>query len=187
MIYILVIAASAGGFAPLRRIIASLPDPCLAAVFVAMHIGPNASILPELLSAKHRAAFPKNGDTIEAGHIYVAPADHHMVLEETSIRVIQGPKVHHTRPAADPLFISAAEIHGRRVMGVVLSGGGGDGAVGLRTIKEFGGTAFVQDPKEALIPSMPYSAIAADHPDGCLPVEELIGRVEAFCSSSEAP
>jgi hypothetical protein len=65
-----------------------------------------------------------------------------------SIRLNQGPKVHYTRPAADPLFISAAETHGKRVMGVVLSGGNSDGTAGLRAIAEHGGTALVQDPKE---------------------------------------
>jgi two-component system chemotaxis response regulator CheB len=88
------------------------------------------------------AAFARDGDKIEVGHIYVAPPDHHMVLGFDSIRLNQGPKVHYTRPAADPLFISAAEAHGKRVMGVVLSGGNSDGAAGLRAIAEHGGTAL---------------------------------------------
>jgi chemotaxis response regulator CheB len=99
-----------------------------------------------------------------------------------SIRLNQGPKVHYTRPAADPLFISAAEAHGKRVMGVVLSGGNSDGAAGLRAIAEHGGTALVQDPKEAAMPYMPRAAIAADHPDACLKVEEIAKRIRSFCA-----
>ena len=131
-----------------------------------MHSGPYPSILPDLLGRAGvlPAAFARDGDKIEVGHIYVAPPDHHMVLGFDSIRLNQGPKVHYTRPAADPLFISAAEAHGKRVMGVVPSGGNSDGAAGLRAIAEHGGTALVQDPKEAAMLYMPRAAIAADIP-----------------------
>jgi chemotaxis response regulator CheB len=67
-------------------------------------------------------------------------------------------------------------------MGIVLSGGGDDGTAGLRAIKEHGGTALVQDPKEAQMPSMPRSAIMGDHPDACLLAEEIAQRVRIFCS-----
>ena len=111
MVGIVVIAASAGGLGPLRSIIAALPAPCTAAVFVVVHIGSNPSILPCLLghAGPLPAAFAHDGDAIEAGRIYVAPPDRHMVLEFARIRLSHGPKVHYTRPAADPLFISAAE------------------------------------------------------------------------------
>jgi two-component system chemotaxis response regulator CheB len=183
---IVVIAASAGGLDPLRRIIAALPVPCSAAVFVVVHIGPHPSVLPTLLSGQHAAIFGQDGALIEAGHIYVAPPDHHMLLGLGRIRLDQGSKIHHTRPAADPLFISAAETYGRRVMGIVLSGGDGDGAAGLRAITRHGGTALVQDPQEAAAPSMPRAAIVEDHPDACLPVEEIARKVRVFCSPSTA-
>jgi two-component system, chemotaxis family, protein-glutamate methylesterase/glutaminase len=67
-------------------------------------------------------------------------------------------------------------------MGVVLSGGDSDGATGLRAIREHGGTALVQDPKEAAMPSMPRAAIAADHPDACLTIEEIAKRIRRFCA-----
>ena len=140
-------------------------------------------MLPCLLSSsgQHPATFAEDGGPIEAGHIYVAPPDHHMLLGPDRIRLDQGPKVHHTRPAADPLFMSAAKTHGQRVMGIVLSGGDGDGAAGLRAVAEHGGTALVQNPDEAIAPSMPRAAIMADHPDACLPIEAIVGRVAAFC------
>jgi two-component system chemotaxis response regulator CheB len=86
---VVVIAASAGGRDPLFHIIASLPVPCTAAVFVAMHISLGPSILPELLASrgKHPVMFPHDGMLIEAGHIYVAPPDHHMLLEADTIRL----------------------------------------------------------------------------------------------------
>jgi two-component system, chemotaxis family, protein-glutamate methylesterase/glutaminase len=181
---VVVIAASAGGVQPLRCIIAALPVPCCAAIFAVVHTGPHFSVLPRLLnlSGQHPATFAEDGALIEAGHIYVAPPDHHMFLGPARIRLNQGPKVHHTRPAADPLFISAAKTHGRRVMGIVLSGGDGDGAAGLRAIGECGGAALLQDPEEAASPSMPLMAMKADHPDACLPVDAIAQRVRVFCS-----
>ena len=105
---VVVIGASAGGFEPLRRIIAALAVPCTASVYVVMHIGSKPSVLPSLLDRPGLpAGFAQDGTLIEAGHIYVAPPDHHMFLERHSIRLSHGPKVHHTRPAIDPLFVSA--------------------------------------------------------------------------------
>jgi two-component system chemotaxis response regulator CheB len=181
---IVVIAASAGGLSPLRQIISSLPVPCGASIFIVVHIGSNRSYLPNLLGRPELpASFGREKQPIEDGHIYVAPPDHHMMLELGFMRLNRGPKVNHTRPAADPLFQSAAEAYGSRVVGIVLSGGDGDGAAGLRTIRDHGGTAFVQDPAEAASPSMPQAAILRDHPDACLPVAELARRVAALCST----
>jgi two-component system chemotaxis response regulator CheB len=184
MAKIIVIAASAGGLVPVRQIIAALPVPCASFLFVVMHIGANRSVLPSLLSRPgFPAGFGQENEPIEPGRVYVAPPDRHMILEPGRIRLSHGPKINHTRPAADPLFESAAAAYGRRVIGIVLSGGDGDGAVGLRTIKAHGGTAFVQHPDDAPVPGMPQSAIVLDHPDACLPVSELARRVAAMCST----
>jgi two-component system chemotaxis response regulator CheB len=185
---IVVIAASAGGLAPLRRIINALPPSCGASVFEVVHIGSHRSLLPSLLrtSGNLPVAFAEDGAPVEPGHIYVAPSDYHMVLEANRIRLNRDAKVHYTRPAADPLFASAAEVYGERVVGVVLSGGDGDGAAGLRRIKKRGGMALVQRPDDAAEPSMPRTAIEIDHPDACLPVEEIAQRVAGFCMSKNS-
>jgi two-component system chemotaxis response regulator CheB len=166
----------------LRQIVAALPEACPAAIFVVVHIGNHRSNLPTILSwsSKLKASFATDDLPIQGGHIYVAPPDQHMVLQSGRIRLNRGPKVHHTRPAADPLFISAARAYGDRVIGVVLSGGDGDGAEGLRVIKEHGGRAVVQKPEEAIDPAMPEVAIAADHPDACLSAGEIAKLME-FC------
>jgi two-component system, chemotaxis family, protein-glutamate methylesterase/glutaminase len=96
-----------------------------------------------------------------------------MILEQGRIRLNRGPKVNHTRPAADPLFASAALAYAGKVLGIVLSGGDRDGAEGLRIIKERGGRGVVQKPDEAADPSMPQSAIARDHPDALLTAAEI--------------
>src|SRR4051794_33897394 len=125
---ILVIGGSAGGLVPLLRIVEALPYPCASVVFVVMHIGRGPSQLPRVLNrvAKLPAYFAEDGAPIESGTIYVAPPDHHMLLEPGRIRLSQGPKVHRTRPAADPLFLSAAAVFGERVIGIVLSGADSD-------------------------------------------------------------
>ncbi|MDC0668383.1 chemotaxis protein CheB [Nannocystis sp. ncelm1] len=96
---------------------------------------------------------------IERGWIYCARPDHHLLLKRAYIRVTRGPKENGFRPAIDPMFRSAAEMYGPRVIGVVLSGGLNDGTDGLLRITELGGLAIAQDPQEATIPSMPLSAI----------------------------
>jgi two-component system chemotaxis response regulator CheB len=81
-----------------------------------------------------------------------------------------GPKVRYSRPAADPLFESAARAYGPRIIGIVLSGGGGDGSNGLQAISAAGGISVVQDPSEARAPDMPINAIQNDHPSYVVPM-----------------
>jgi two-component system, chemotaxis family, protein-glutamate methylesterase/glutaminase len=103
------------------------------------------------------------------------------LIEPGRMRLSQGPKVHHTRPAADPLFMSAAEAYREQVIGIVLTGGDGNGAAGLRQIKAHGGLAIVQDPDEAQAPGMPRAALAADHPDLCLSLPEITTKLRTLC------
>ena len=102
------------------------------------------------------------------GHVYVAPPDRHLIVTRSGwLGLDAGAKVRHSRPAADRLFQSAAEFYGSRVVGVVLTGGDGDGTDGLRAIKAAGGLAIVQDPADATAPDMPMNALKGDHPDYC--------------------
>jgi len=183
---IVVIGAAVGGLDPLRRITEALPRNCGASIFIVMHWS-YPGVLLEILG--WHGSLPivvgHDGALIEAGHIYVAPQDHHMLVEIDRIRLNQGPKVHSVRPAADLLFASAAETHGKRVIGIVLSGAGSDGAIGLEMIKQHGGCALVEDPRDATSPSMPAAAIAADSPE-CLRIEDLARRVSEFCRSAHS-
>jgi two-component system chemotaxis response regulator CheB len=126
------------------------------------------------------AAHPKDGDPIQPGRIYVAPNDHHMLLERGYIRVAKGPKENRFRPAVDPLFRSAAYIYSTRAVGVVLSGALDDGTAGLWAIKLRGGTTIVQDPSDAMHRSMPINALENVDVDYKLPAAEigpLLGRI----------
>jgi two-component system chemotaxis response regulator CheB len=105
----------------------------------------------------------------------------HMLVHAGGLWLNQGPNVHYTRPAADPLFRSVAEAFGDRAVGVVLSGMGADGAAGLRSIKERGGLAIVEDPAEAPYPAMPEAALAAVKPDLCLSIQGIAEYLAALC------
>ena len=172
---IVVVGASEGGVEALRSLAAALPAGFPAAVFVVLHIGAHKSELPELLNhvSALRAIHPQSGATIQAGHIYVAPPDHHLTVEPGSMRLTKGPRENWARPAIDPLFRSAAHAYGADVIGIVLTGALNDGTAGLFEIKERGGTTIVQDPAGAVNASMPRSALTHVTIDHCLPLAEL--------------
>jgi two-component system chemotaxis response regulator CheB len=179
---VVAIGASAGGVAALQHLVRHL-DPALSApVLIVLHIGAHPSILPELLEkcGTMPVAHAKDGEVIRPGRIYVAPPDHHMLVEDGAIHLTRGPKEHHTRPAIDPLFRSVALAYGSRAIGVVMTGWGDDGTAGLQAIKSCGGLAFVQSPAEAEQPSMPMSALQYCQIDQTFKVGELTLMLESI-------
>jgi two-component system, chemotaxis family, protein-glutamate methylesterase/glutaminase len=159
---IIVVGASTGGVPALQQFVGSLPRDFCASVFVTLHIPSwTKSMLPAILvrSGPLPASTPSQDEPIEPGHIYVAPPDHHLLLEPGRIHLWRGPKENNHRPAINPMFRSAAVAYGERVVGVVLTGSLDDGSAGLWWIKRYGGIAVVQDPLEAMAPSMPVSAL----------------------------
>jgi two-component system chemotaxis response regulator CheB len=144
-------------------------------VFVVLHVGSHKSEMPWLLNqfGPLRATHPRNGDPIHPGRIYVAPPDHHLLLEPGHLRLTKGPRENWARPAIDPLFRSAARSYGDDVIGVILTGGLNDGTAGLYEIKQRGGIAVVQDPDDAAYPSMPRNALEHVAIDHCLPLAQL--------------
>lgn len=172
---LVVAGASVGGVASLSALVSRLPADFDAPVLVVLHTGSHPSVLPDLLAARGAlpAAHAVDGEPLRPGRIYVAPPDHHMLVVDGHLQLNRGPKEHHTRPAVDPLFLSAALSHGPAVIGLVLSGTLEDGTAGLQAIKACGGVAMVQEPSEAQAPGMPQSALRYVQVDHCLPVHEL--------------
>ncbi len=164
---VIVIGASAGGVSALRDLFGALPSNLPAVVGVVLHRGPwyggdVSGIYGKPGRIRVREA--RAGDRLEEGTVYFAPADHHMEFQGSSVHLSRGPKMHFTRPAIDPLFLSAAMVFGNRVAGVLLTGANSDGARGLAKIKARGGVTFVQRPDEADHPRMPLSGMEADAP-----------------------
>ena len=173
---IVVVGASAGGVETLIKLAEKLPAGLPASVFVVLHIPPqNPSLMPEILSRSGRlkAVHPGDGEAIQQGCIYVAPPDLHLLVEQGYVHLLRGPKENRHRPAIDPLFRSAAVAYGPRVVGVVLTGSLDDGTAGLLAVKRLGGVAIVQDPADALYPSMPLNALEHVNVDYKLPVSEI--------------
>jgi two-component system chemotaxis response regulator CheB len=173
---IIVIGASSGGFDALRKIVGALPADFEIPIFIVWHMGSGVSgVLPQVLNREHTiaAANAYDEEPIRQNHIYVAPPDHHLMIEDGMVRVTRGPKENRFRPAIDPLFRSAAFSYGNLVIGVILSGGLDDGTAGLWTVKNYGGVTVVQDPADAEVPSMPESALREVQVDYCLPVSEI--------------
>ncbi|EWY40972.1 chemotaxis protein CheB [Skermanella stibiiresistens SB22] len=171
-----VIAASAGGVSALQTLCGGMSPDFAGAIFVVQHVSPGAkSMLPAILgrAAALPVVHPAEGDPILRGHIYVAPPDRHLLVKRGHMLVRKGPKENRTRPAADPLFRSAAVSYGPRVVGLVLTGTLDDGTAGLLAVKRCGGMAVVQDPDDAEWSDMPRHAMAKVAVDHCLPLTSL--------------
>ncbi len=182
---IIVVGCSVGGVEALQRLVGRLPERFPAAIFVVLHLAPQStSVLPHILTRAGSlpASHPKDGDRIQQGRIYVAPPDHHLVIEDGKVRVAHGPKENRHRPAVDPLFRSAARWYGPRVIGVILTGSLDDGAAGLLAIKKRNGVAIVQDPEDAFCSDMPRSAMEAVQVDYVVPVDRMPELLEQLVS-----
>jgi two-component system chemotaxis response regulator CheB len=171
---IFVVGASSGSLPALRGLVGGLPPDFPGTLFVVMHIGP-MSLLPEILarSGKVPTTAAENGTRYEPNHIYVAPPNRHLVIEDGQMKLSADPRENGHRPAVDALFRSAARALRSRVAGIVLSGALDDGSAGLFAIKSRHGVAIVQDPKEAPAPDMPLNAMRNVDVDYCLPLAAI--------------
>jgi two-component system chemotaxis response regulator CheB len=180
---VVVIGASTGGVAALSRLFSELPADLKALVAATMHRGASGgSNLAAVLgrNARIRVTEATRPQFTERSRVYLAPPDYHLIIRPGRLELDRGAKQHHTRPAIDPMFASAARSYGRRVIGVLLTGHLGDGTGGLIEIKQRGGLCLVQDPEEAAAPSMPRSALEHDHVDLVFRLRALPAVLEAL-------
>src|SRR4051812_23349712 len=173
---IIVIGASAGGMQALRELCSQLPRDFPGIIFVTWHLAPSSlNLLPGVLrnAAGKNATLARDGEIFHPGGVYVAPADHHLLLTKHHMQLSRGARENGFHPAVDPMFRTAARAFGPRVIGVILSGGLDDGTEGLMLIKRHGGLAIVQDPTDAVDPGMPRSAIDHVEVDYIVPLQKI--------------
>jgi len=174
------IGASAGGVHALRIILAALPADLPAAVLVVLHLDPyGRSMLPTVLAGvtSLRVHDVREGGVVQAGRIYVAVPNHHLLVCEGRVQLAVSAPVHHVRPSVDRLFESVALGWLAAAVGVVLTGNGADGASGIAAIKRGGGCTIVQDPGDAEYRGMPQAAIATGAVDSVLPLAAIAPAV----------
>jgi two-component system, chemotaxis family, protein-glutamate methylesterase/glutaminase len=146
------IGLSADGLMAIRTVLEALPAGLEAAILIVLHRAPQS--IPRLaqLIARGCALPVKEAgptDVLRSGQVYIAPPDTHLVVVDRRLQLSQTERVNFARPSIDVLFESVARVYGPRAVGVILSGGGRDGARGLQAIRVAGGTAIVQDLREA--------------------------------------
>ncbi|OXM61184.1 chemotaxis protein CheB [Amycolatopsis vastitatis] len=193
---VVVAGASAGGVEALRAMVAQLPHDLPAAVLVALHMpSGGTSALPAILdrAGPLPAQAARNGEPLEHGRVYVARPDHHLLVSDGTVALSHGPTENGHRPAINALFRSAAVARGAAVTGVLLSGVLDDGVAGLQAIAGRGGRVVIQDPRDALYPSMPEHALQAltpDHVVAAAGIGEVLAKLtleQAETASEPAP
>lgn len=173
---LLAIGASTGGPRAVMSIVKSLPADFKAAVFVVQHIASGfargfAQWLDRESGITVRLA--EDGENVRMGEVLVAPNDCHMIIAGEKIRLVEDPPVNCCRPSIDVLFNSLAAERGARVVGVLLTGMGKDGAQGMRRIKEMGGVTLAQDEQSCAVFGMPKAAISLAAVDEVLPLSKI--------------
>lgn len=175
---VVVIGTSAGGLSALKKLIRQLPKDFPVPVLVVQHISPDATgnVLLNELNELHtiKCQHAKNGNTPKPGYLYLAPSDHHLMIDgNKKMLITKGAQENRSRPAIDPLFRSAAVAFRAGTIGILLTGYLDDGTSGMKAIKSCGGTCIVQDPNEAEYPDMPRNALNNVIVDHCLQIPEM--------------
>lgn len=174
--HIIAIGGSAGSVKVIQEICRSLPSDLSAAILIVVHVAFDSSNwLAGILESGGPlpASTAMNGEAVEKGRIYVAPAGDHLLLDGRILRLGRGPRENMARPAIDPLFRSAGISAGARAIGLLLSGMLNDGASGLTDLKRCGGVTIVQNPLDAAEAAMPSAALQACDVDYRAPASDL--------------
>jgi two-component system chemotaxis response regulator CheB len=173
---VVVIGASLGGLAAFETIVAQLPASFGPTMVLVQHRAPDFDgRLAELLQSHTRLPVHEADDhaRIERGHIYVAPANYHLLLDREFLWLSIDPPVSHARPSIDVTFESVAHAFGPRAICVMLTCASEDGVAGARAVKKSGGRVYVQDPETALAPVAARALIARTKVDGVLSLSDI--------------
>ena len=176
-------AASVGGLKALSVILGGLPAGFPAAIAIVMHLSPDhESLLAEILGWRTQLEVKqaRAGDVLCQSSVFVAPPNHHLFVGKggsLELSSSASEKVHHARPSAEPLFASVADVYKKNAIAVVLTGGDGDGSIGVQIIKEQGGKVIAQDRPTSQDFSMPETSIKTGDVDFILPLNEIAPKL----------
>jgi two-component system chemotaxis response regulator CheB len=185
---IVVVGASYGGLAALQILLPELSAEFPLPVVIVQHRKKDGDDgLCEYLRKRCPLPLiePEDKEKVEPGHVYLAPRDYHLLMEESIFALSTESPVAYARPSIDVLFESAADIYHERIIGVILTGANRDGAQGLAKIKALGGLAVVQDPASAESRAMPDAAMSATTVDRVLPLPEIAPFLNELCHPSQ--
>ncbi|ESQ81389.1 CheB methylesterase domain-containing protein, partial [Asticcacaulis sp. YBE204] len=184
---VLLVGASTGGPPALRAFLMGLGPDWKIPVLIVQHMPATfTAILAEHLdkALPQTVVEAKDGTPLRGGHVYIAPGDFHMTLKGTPgapvIKLDQGPQVNWCRPAVDPLFRSGAELYGKNIVGVVLTGMGHDGRDGARALVDVNATVMVQDEASSVVWGMPGAVAEAGLAEFIKPIDGLSQTCKAI-------
>lgn len=179
---IVVIGASWGGVDVLMKIVKALPPDWELPVVIVQHQHPSSGTALQRILRKLTpltVVDVEDKDEIRPGHIYIAPANYHLLVEnDRSFSLAISAPVNYSRPSIDVTFESLARVFSGRCIGVILTGANDDGAAGLKSIKEEGGHTLVQAPATAEAPVMPEAAIATGAVDAVLAPADIVPHLQ---------
>jgi two-component system chemotaxis response regulator CheB len=180
---LVVIGCSLGGLEATQGLLGALPPSMPAIVIVQHRLAGDEDRLSRLLRVHSRMPVvePDDKTPITPGHVYIAPADYHLLVEVGWFSLSVDPPVKFARPSIDVLFESAARAYGPRVIAVVLTGASDDGADGAKVVRDRGGMVIVQDPDTAMSPIAPRAALARCGADKVRSLAELPSTLATLC------
>jgi len=180
----ILIGASTGGPVPIRTILSALPAGFPAAVLIVQHIAAGfVNGFSDWLSEASRLPIhvAAEGEPIKAAHVYIAPDEAHMgVRAGPRVSLSRSDPEHGLRPSVSYLFRSAAAVYGKRVVGILLSGMGTDGAKELKALKDLGAVTFAQDSESCVVFGMPGEAVTLEAATYTLPPEDIASAIVAI-------
>jgi two-component system chemotaxis response regulator CheB len=172
-----VMGTSAGGLFALTTILTALPADFPLPVMVVQHRSKEErTLLEEVLAQKCqiRIRQAEEKEKIEAGAVYFAPPDYHLLIESNrTFSLSSEERVNYSRPSIDVLFETAARVYRKKLLGIILTGANHDGAAGIAQIKKLGGSTIAQNPDSAQFPMMPEAAIATGAIQQVLALDEI--------------
>jgi two-component system chemotaxis response regulator CheB len=175
--YVIVIGASAGGMPAIANLLAALPADLPAAIGVVTHLPQYDDNSKFLVRLQRNTPLPchiaVDHMPLRMGHVYFAPAGHHLLIKGQELLVGDGPPEGRWRPSIDVALRSAAVAWNSHCIGVILTGMLDDGTTGMEAVQRCGGYTLVQDPNEADYSEMPRSVIEQIRVDGCLPLASI--------------